>query len=387
MLGLNDGNKYKSWVLLAEYKDASMLRNKAALAISREILGMDGLYASDAEFVEVVINGEYWGVYLLAEQQQIKAGRVGITEAAEGYTGTDIGYFLEFDGYAHTEEPLQSFWISYADNAPLTPFDGSGNARGFKYNGESGITIKNDIYSEEQKMFISTYMSNVYKIMYNAAYRDEAYIFNETYTAISKTEELTPREAVERVVNIQSLVDVYILNELFCDADIYFSSFFMSVDFGPGGDKKLTFQAPWDFDSGLGNKNRCLDGTGFYAANGVPDVNSQPADGVTFKNINPWLAVLIHEDWIQEAIRETWTKAYDAGVFERAFAMIAEDKVSGQEAFARNYERWNNIINNHAFASELSAPAAACKTQEEAADFLLEWLQSRVEFLNAQWHK
>lgn len=387
VLGLNEGNKYKNWVLLAEYKDGSMLRNKTALAISREILGEDGLYASDAAFVEVVINGEYWGVYLLAEQQQIKNDRVDITEVAEGYTGTDIGYFLEFDGYSYTEDSLHSFYISYADNAPLTPFDGSGSARGFKYNGEAGFTIKSDIYSKEQRDFISSYIGHVYKIMYCAAYRDEAYVFNESYTAISKTEEITPREAVERVVNVQSLVDIYILNELFCDADVYYSSFFMSVDFGPEGDKKLTFQAPWDFDSGLGNKNRCLDGTGFYAANGVPNVNEQPDSNVAFKNINPWLAVLIHEGWVQEAIRETWTEAYDAGVFERAYAMIEEDKVEFADAFTRNYERWNNIIDNDAFAGELSWRAAACKTQAEAAEFLLEWLQSRVEFLNGQWHE
>ena len=35
--------------------------------LSREILGADGLYAADADFVRVTINGEYWGVYLLAD--------------------------------------------------------------------------------------------------------------------------------------------------------------------------------------------------------------------------------------------------------------------------------------------------------------------------------
>lgn len=60
MLGLNDGAEMKNWVLLAEYKDGSMLRDKAALEIARGLLEEDGLYASDAEFAEVEINGEYW---------------------------------------------------------------------------------------------------------------------------------------------------------------------------------------------------------------------------------------------------------------------------------------------------------------------------------------
>ncbi len=396
MLGLNEGQAYKSWVLLAEYKDASMLRNKTALTIAREILGTDGLYASDAELVEVRINGEYWGVYLLAEQQQINEGRIDITEAEDDYTGTDIGYFLEFDGYFWSEDPLQQFQISYADNAALVPFDGNGGSgRTMKcltdpvygYKQDIGITIKSDIYSPAQKSFISSYLDHVYKIMYYAAYRQEAYVFNEDYTAISKTDKLTPREAVEQVIDVQSLVDVYIINELFCDADVYYSSFFMTVDFGPEGDKKLRFEAPWDFDSGLGNKDRCLNGIGFYAANIVPDVNGGPEGGGEYETINPWLAVLIYEDWMQETVKATWTKVYDAGVFDRAFNMIAEDKVKYHEAFTRNYSKWNNIIYNAPFVNELSPLAAACTNQEEAADFLLEWLQSRVEFLNGEWHE
>jgi spore coat protein CotH len=42
MLGLNDGAQMKNWLLLAEYKDASMLRNKTALSIASEILEKDG---------------------------------------------------------------------------------------------------------------------------------------------------------------------------------------------------------------------------------------------------------------------------------------------------------------------------------------------------------
>jgi len=81
MAGLNDGAQMKNWVLIAEYKDASMLRNKATFQIAEEILGKDGFYVSDSEFVEVYINEQYWGVYLLAEYQQINENRVNITEA------------------------------------------------------------------------------------------------------------------------------------------------------------------------------------------------------------------------------------------------------------------------------------------------------------------
>ncbi len=389
LLGMNDGADMKNWVLLAGYKDASLLRDKTVLEIAGELLEPDGLYASDAELVEVKINGQYWGVYLLAEYQQINADRVNITEAPKDYTGTDIGYFLEFDGYYTNEAEMQSFLIDYADNAPLIPFDGEdGGGRTVTLSGRHkhdskqsvGYTIKSDVYSQAQHDFIAAYVDAVYDILYAAAYEDTAYVFDAETLSIKPAEHLTPQQAAEAVINARSLADMYIISELACDADIYWSSFFMSADFGAEGDGRLTFHAPWDYDSALGNKDRCADAQGYYAANIVPDVNDQ------YETINPWLAVLMYEDWFQAYIREAWTEAYDNGVFDRAIAMIADDTAQYQEAFTRNYDRWDNIRNNSA-KSELCHRAAQCRTQEEAADWLSEWLTARVEFLNDCWHE
>ena len=389
LLGLNDGAEMKNWVLLAEYKDASMLRNKTAFTIANEILNKDGLYAADTEFVEVYINDEYWGVYLLCEYQQVDENRVDVFEPEEDYMGTDIGYFLEFDGYYYTEDELNQFFVDYNDNAPLVPFDGKGGSgktiTSLKTEDrpnvkDVGFTINSDIYCEEQRDFIAGFVNGVYKIMYEAAYNDKAYVFTSDYKSIVESDELTPREAVEAVVDVQSLVDMYIISELTCDADVYWSSFFMSVDLSADGNKLLTFEAPWDFDSSMGNKDRCLSGEGFYASNIVPDVN-----GNEYETCNPWLMVLAYQDWYQDIIKETWTDAYDDGVFERACELVETSKTDLKDAFDRNYQRWNNI-NHESFVNELSEKSKECKTYEDACDFLLEWLRSRVEFLNNQWH-
>ncbi|MGN0665675.1 MAG: CotH kinase family protein [Huintestinicola sp.] len=388
MLGLNGGEEMKNWVLLAEYKDGSMLRNKTALSAAREILGADGLYAADAEFVEVTVNGKYWGVYLLTEYQQADPARIDITENPADHTGTDIGYFMEFDGYYTNEDELHSFSVDYADNAPLIPFDGKGGSgrtitclpeKGDREKKPVGISIKSDINSQEQHDFIQAWVNNVYRIMYSAAYEDKAYVFNEDKTAISLSD-ISPREAVELAVDVDSLADMYIVSELTCDADIYWSSFFMDADFGENGDKKLHFEAPWDFDSSMGNKNCCPDGRGFYAANIVYDVNG------VYETVNPWLAVLMNEEWFTDIIREKWTAAYDSGVFERASQLIENDRDRYANAFDRNYLRWDNLVNNQAFAGELSSGAASCRTHAQAADHLNEWFNERVRFLNDYWH-
>ena len=384
MLGLNDNAELKNWVLLAEYKDFSMLRNQAAFDLGAALLEEDGYYSSDYKLVELVINGKYWGVYVLAEQQQANKNRVDITKPEENYEGTDIGYFLEFDGYYVQEDKLHGFYVTYNNNAPLVPYDGKGGSnkkieclRGGT--DDVGITIKSDIYSQEQHDFISNYINNVYKIMYSAAYDNKAYVFNDDYSDISETDSLTPQEAVEKVVDVASLVDTYIINEIACDADIYWSSFFMDVDFGEGGSKKLVFEAPWDFDSAFGNKNRCAAGEGFYAANIVKDVNDN------YKTINPWLAVLTQADWYLDMVKERWTKAYNDGVFDSVINSVTTASEKNEAAFIRNYERWNNIAHNEA-ANELCAKAKKCKTEAEAAEYLAEWLGIRVEFLNSNWN-
>ena len=385
------GSEARNWLLLACYKDASMLRDKTALEIAREMLEPDGLYASDAELVEVKINGAYWGVYLLTDMQQVHSDRVRINNPEPDYTGTDIGYFLEFDGYFYQEDPLHQFHVDYADNAPLTPFDGEGGSgktitclpeNNRDYKKDIGMTIKSEINTQEQHDFIANYVNNVYNIMYHAAYDNQAYVFSDDYSTISESTDLTPQEAVEAVVNIESLADLYIISELTCDADIYWSSFYMDADFSADGDKKLTFEAPWDFDSGLGNKSRCANGTGFYAGNIVPDVN-----GNEYETVNPWLAVLMYADWYQDVIREKWTAAYDSGIFDRAVKQVAADKSEYADAFKRNDERWGCSTRDQAVIMELSGKAKKCTTQAMAADFLSDWLASRIQFMNEQWHK
>ena len=84
-------------------------------------------------------------------------------------------------------------------------------------------------------------------------------------------------------------------------------------------------------------------------------------------------------------IRSKWTSIYDSGVFTRAYDMIESNKTQYSEEFDRNLNKWKSI-NNDSFRNELSLNALRCKNQAEAADYLSRWLQSRVEFLNSQWH-
>ena len=69
----------KNWVLLANSADAAHIKNKAVM----DFAGEAGLaYTPQCEWVDLYLNGEYAGLYLLSERNEIHAQRVDIP--AEG---------------------------------------------------------------------------------------------------------------------------------------------------------------------------------------------------------------------------------------------------------------------------------------------------------------
>lgn len=74
LLGTGDtAERNRTWVLLAEATDGTMLHNKLALDLGLE-LGMEN--TSHSEFVDLYYDGDYRGIYLLAEKVEIGTGRV-----------------------------------------------------------------------------------------------------------------------------------------------------------------------------------------------------------------------------------------------------------------------------------------------------------------------
>lgn len=99
---------HKRWVLLANWKDHSLMRNAVAFDLAHifENTFSDGMaWNPRGEFVEVVYNGIHLGNYYLCEQIKIDADRLDIPEYdsasdADGPTIDDaskFGYLLESD--------------------------------------------------------------------------------------------------------------------------------------------------------------------------------------------------------------------------------------------------------------------------------------------------
>lgn len=83
----------KDWVLLAEYCDKSFLRTAYMCEVSRAV-GIE--YTVNYQYVELLLNGDYKGLYILTDQVERAKNRVDIE---------DDGFLIEDDGY-YDKEPL-----------------------------------------------------------------------------------------------------------------------------------------------------------------------------------------------------------------------------------------------------------------------------------------
>lgn len=373
MCGLNGNQKFKNWVLLAEYKDSSMMRNSVADYFGNTILESDGYYCTDYRYVEVYLNNKYNGLYVLAEQQEAKEGRVEVTEPLDPekeknfgkplseMSDVHIGYFFEYDGYYINEKPEETFTIN--------------NDMNF---GQNGYTISSDLYYKEygngRRDYLQRCVQSIWDIVRDAVKKSKQtsgqpfYALDPDTGAKYKNPDIkTARDAIENVIDIRSLVDMFIEQELLLDMDISWSSFLLSLDMGPTGNKKLTFTAPWDFDSAVGNAIRETDK---FQSTGSLSHNGGSVDP------NPWLALLVDQDWFWASVQAKWDMLEKAGAFTGVIQMIDDFSNSYKAAFDKNFELWPQCLGGQ---EGQQTPEAYPGTHEGSVDYLKKWINERIE--------
>jgi hypothetical protein len=268
-------------------------------------------------------------VYLLCEQNQAAKKRMDVYEPAEGETRTDIGYLLEMVNYPDDEHPC--FGIG---EKPYTA-DIAGRTRvvpGRHY------AIKSDIWDEVQARYIENWLTGAYSILYEAAVNGEAMELNEDLKAVP-AEGRTPFEAVGKLLDLESLADMLILEELVQNYDVGAGSFFMAVDFSEDSRyEKLTFLGPWDFSWGY----------------------TEPADGgyyaCTFQNMiqgmdnsNPWFVLAMKIEGFQKIVRDRWKQLSDSGALSDTTIRVLADieALAGDlgEENADKLEKGREIVN------------------------------------------
>jgi len=95
--------KANSWVLLANYYDASMALNAIAFRLGHK-LGLE--FTNSSQFVNLYLNGQYKGIYQLTEQIQVKTHRVNVDK--------EYGFLVEFDYHDKANDEIKFTAAQYS---------------------------------------------------------------------------------------------------------------------------------------------------------------------------------------------------------------------------------------------------------------------------------
>ena len=355
---------------MADYYDGSMQRTLATFKLA-DILLENKYYSADCTPAEVYVNGEYQGVYLLCEQTQINKNRVNIHENPENDHSVQTGYLLIGQG-GRTDEPETV--VVYPE---ITVTDRVGKQL---YYGAMNFALSGSGYTDEQKEYVSNYVSGVFKVMANALYENKYYSLTRDGRLIPKTDfkgstaKEKQIETIDAVFNIDSAVGMCILDELVKNLDAM--TFNMYVDLSPDGDGRLTLAAPWDFDFSMANTHyqSTHSYSGFYAT------NLSESEGI---RVNLFYVMLGRIDWFEEMICERWRTHYEQ--IKTIPSLLDSYSITYNDAYERDYEKWgkpkDRMLIHHHDQNDL----AGFLTHADAGSFVSNWLEKRIFWLNRQW--
>lgn len=240
LLGTGDkANKNKTWILLANAIDKTMIKNAFSFDLAR-YLGLSE--TPEWKFVDLYFDGEYRGTYLLCEKVQINDGRVEINDLESSTTVTDetakasgknkYGCEYQYNPTAVcTADDITGGYLLEADNA----FYKSENSW-FKTKAGYVIVIKSPECATKEQV---EYISEFFQEMENAA---ESGKYNG--------------KLLEDYADIDSFASSYILNEYTLNCDYFASStyFFLPEQGNAKREHKIYASPAWDFDTSMGNR-------------------------------------------------------------------------------------------------------------------------------------
>lgn len=278
MLGLK---KNKHFGLLAHADDWSCwMKNSMGFLLSEQV-GME--WTPEQQPVEVVLNGDYKGLYMLTELIRVEKDRVNITEQPDLCTQPDSvtgGWLVEVDNY--NEEGNVVF------NEPACPPYHNGHT--------VMITPKTpEVLSDAQRTYLTNSMQQL-----------QAYIYGENDSLLAS------------MVDITELAKFYLVQELMSNRESFNGSCYLHKEIGE--DSRWIWGPVWDFGNSYDQNN----------SNRIYEHESFP---------QKWIGRLMQHDILQQEVLRQWKhwKYYESNHVYAPLSALA-DRIA--PAARRDAQRW-----------------------------------------------
>jgi hypothetical protein len=334
--------KEEDWILYASFNEKSLMHNVLTMKMGRAM----GIYASRTQYVEVIINGEYQGVYVLMEKIKRDNGRVDIAKLDDDEnSGDDLtgGYIIKIDkgtgtdngswARTHTVSPNKTQRIRYYYEYPSDP-------------------------SPQQRTYIQKYVDD----------------FENALKAENFTD---PANGYRKYANVSSFIKLFLLNEVSRNIDGYRISTFMYKDKDSKGEEgKLHLGPPWDYDISYGNADYCQGNRFDLFAYRFNDLCPDDTWQVPF-----WWNRFMQDPAFLAELRDTYLKERESGGLfsnENTTKMIDDLEAELQQPQVRNFQKWQ-ILGQYVWPQ----PEPIATTWKGEVDELRIWLQKRLIWLDS----
>lgn len=333
ILGLPIENDF---VLYGPYSDKTLIKN----VLSYELFRRTGRWAPRTRYVEVILNGDYHGVYVLTEKLKRDKNRVDIDKLTEkDISPVDIsgGYILRRDKTAKSD--IDEWWTS-----PV----------GQPYHETMWYEYYDPKYKDlttDQADYIKDWMEEFDNVMSGEDFN-------------------TSGIGYKKYIKTKSFIDMMFLNEISKGIDNYlFSTYFYKENDTDGG--QLVAGPPWDYNLGYGNLNYGDDwgATEYYGW------------CYTQGSRVYWYKRLMEDEGYRNKVYCRWTMFRESIYSDENIEAIIDSCVNILgPAVDRNYEKYPIL-------GEYFWPAIFWPdTYEEEVYELKSWLIDRLDWMDGEWY-
>jgi hypothetical protein len=339
----------KKWVLQANYRDGSYLRNYIAFQTAR-MVGM--AYVPDSRFIDLYIDGIYAGNYQLTETIEVGSSKVNINDLEKTTQTVNNQELSNFKSYSNGQQkgsliPINppditgGYLIEGSTVSDNDPYDGDG----FKTSSQKFFKIKAPAFiTQAQVDYISTLMQEI-----------ETAIYSENgFNA------LTGKYYTD-LVDIDSWAKMYLIDEIFQNPDGGIRSEFFYKD-SDSVDSHVYAGPAWDYDASIGNGSPWLVNPDIMMANRVS-----------------WYSKLyLYKDFYAELCRQ-YSEKFKPVVEELLESEIDDYEKILEKSAQMDYIRWSHAI--HSVSQVTTDP----NTLSSQIDYLKTYLRDRLKFLDSYW--
>ncbi len=328
----------EDWVLHAPYSDKTLLRNVLTYHLYNEM----GRYAPKTRLCELVINGEYQGVYVLMEKIKRDVNRVDISKLkTDDISGDELtgGYIVKID---KTTGSGGDGWLS-----PFKPnFSGTQEIFfQYEYPKESEIVTQQKNYIEQ---FITDFE-----------------------TALAGSNFTDPDNGYAKYIDVESFIDFMIINEISKNVDGYRLSTFLYKD-KDSENGKLVIGPPWDFNLSFGNADYCNGGESHGFAFDFNLVCDQDFWQVPF-----WWKKLLSHGGFKSKLSARWEVLRDGPLSENSIHTFLDDNAEKLAAAQkRNFEKWP-VLGQYVWPNNFIGGL-----YEVEVNYVKNWTSTRLQWLD-----